>query len=126
MTKQEMPFYNDNVYVEEFDYTVVDENEAPLLEQREGIVTRLAGGVAAFACGGLIVFGPIGLVGPTGNQGLLAEHVVVRLKSSEPAPNATDVLASDAHRASAESFRKMFKVVPLNPVEELDEPDYGF
>jgi hypothetical protein len=123
MTPQyEIKFYSNDVLMEEFDYTIVSD-PAPN-DQRESVLSKISGTVAAIAAGGVLLFGPFGFSSLPGLaiDPAAQSMVIVRAYTHN---HVGLVAMPDAHQEAAARFQKLFRVVPLNDVERLKDPDYG-
>lgn len=131
-TTAENRFYANDVLVDDFDYTVVEDPETArrVVPAQPTVRARVLRTVAAMATSGVLVFGPLGLVSPvdptTGEERPL-DSVIVRVRAPEQhgVPTVGHVAVPESHAAAAKRFRQMFRAVPLNRIEKLPDPDFG-
>jgi hypothetical protein len=122
----EIAFYRNEVISEEFDYTVLTEDEAlqPEARPEEARYRKVAGTITSFIAGGLLLFGPFGLSTPNDDAAAQARDMVV-VRVQNPGEIA-HVGIPDGHQKAALRFQQLFHAVPLNDVEKkAEDPDYG-
>lgn len=119
-------FYTNDVLLEDFDFTVVEENERTVRtgDSPSNFSARARNAIASLMTGAMLVFGPLGFSEPSPTvQNSEFSRIVVQVQ------NPGEVLAVPLpveHLVASARFKKLFVAAPLNEVESLDEPDYGF
>jgi hypothetical protein len=112
-------FYETHAFDPDFDFTQLPENESdpPLRTERVPVASLLTA-AAALTFAGMLILTPPG--------GLFVSMTMPAARASRgSAQGIQRVSVPEAHRQSAERFRKLFRAVPLNDVEKLPDPDFG-
>jgi hypothetical protein len=125
MTRNE--FYETTIFVEDVDYTVVDEPVPAVSSSQQplGGYSMVLRTVAALAAGAVVVFGPVNMTS-AGEPGQRVDRVVIHVNvpAELKKPSVAHVDTPSVYSVAADRFNRSFKPVPLTVSEKLPDPDF--